>query len=141
MFFLDHIWLIPLLPAFGAALMFFFGRKLQKQTVSAVCVGVVALAFVFACGAVWQYTGYAHDNPGKPFEKIVYTWLGTDTGHMNLRHARRHSGRRSRPTPASCSIRSPPSGCCSSPASACSSIFIPPATWRTRAGTTASSDI
>jgi NADH-quinone oxidoreductase subunit L len=83
MFFLDHIWLIPLLPAFGAAIMFFFGRKLQKATVSAVCVGAVALAFVFSCGAVWQYTGYAHDNPGKPFEKIVYTWLGTDTGHLN----------------------------------------------------------
>src|SRR6202162_3505747 len=83
MFFLDHIWLVPLFPAFGAAIMFFFGRKLQKATVSAVCVGAVALAFVFACLAVWQYTGYAHDNPGKPFEKIVYTWLGTDTGHMN----------------------------------------------------------
>ncbi len=83
MFFLDHIWLVPLLPALGAAIMFFFGRKLQKATVSAVCVGAVALAFVFACLAVWQYTGYAHDNPGKPFEKIVYTWLGTDTGHMN----------------------------------------------------------
>ena len=83
MFFLDHIWLIPLLPAFGAAIMFFFGRKLQKATVNAVCVGAVVLAFLFACGAVWQYTGYAHDNPGKPFEKIVYTWLGTDTGHMN----------------------------------------------------------
>ncbi len=83
MFFLNHIWLVPLLPAFGAAIMFFFGRKLQKGTVSAVCVGAVALAFVFSCFAVWQYTGYAHDNPGKPFEKIVYTWLGTDTGHMN----------------------------------------------------------
>src|SRR6476660_1874448 len=83
MFFLNNIWLVPLLPAAGAAIMFFFGRKLQKQTVSAVCVGAVALAFVFACVAVWQYTGYAHDNPGKPFEKIVYTWLGTDTGHMN----------------------------------------------------------
>jgi NADH-quinone oxidoreductase subunit L len=83
MFFLDQIWLVPLLPAFGAAIMFFFGRKLQKATVRAVCVGAVALAFVFACCAVWQYTGYAHDNPGKPFEKIVYTWLGTDTGHMN----------------------------------------------------------
>jgi NADH-quinone oxidoreductase subunit L len=81
--FLAHIWLIPLLPAFGAAIMFFFGRKLQKATVSAVCVGAVALAFVFSCGAVWQYLGYAHDNPGKPYEKIVYTWLGTDTGHMN----------------------------------------------------------
>ena len=81
--FLDHIWLIPLLPAFGAAIMFFFGRKLQKATVSAVCVGAVVLAFLFSCGAVWQYLGYAHDNPGKPYESIVYTWLGTDTGHMN----------------------------------------------------------
>jgi NADH-quinone oxidoreductase subunit L len=83
MFFLNNIWLVPLLPAFGAAIMFFFGRKLQKATVSAVCVGAVALAFVFACLAVWQYTGYAHDTSGTPFEKIVYTWLGTDTGHLN----------------------------------------------------------
>src|SRR6266481_5410600 len=83
MFFLDHIWLIPLLPAFGATMMFFFGRKLQKQAVDAVCVGVVVLAFLFSCGAVWQYAGYADDNPGKPFEKILYSWLGTDTGHMN----------------------------------------------------------
>src|SRR5579864_409756 len=83
MFFLDHIWLIPLLPAFGAAVMLFFGRKLQKATINAVCVGVVVLAFLFACGAVWQYTGYAHDNPGKPYQTIVYTWLGTDTGQMN----------------------------------------------------------
>src|SRR5436190_1041977 len=84
MFFLDHIWLIPLLPAFGATVMFFFGRKLQKQAVDAVCVGVVVLAFLLACGAVWQYTGYAHDNPGKPYEKILYTWLGSDTGHLNF---------------------------------------------------------
>ena len=83
MFFLDHIWLVPLFPAFGAAVMFFFGRKLQKATVNAVCVGAVVVAFLFSCVAVWQYLGYAHDNPGKPFEKIVYTWLGTDTGHMN----------------------------------------------------------
>src|SRR5438309_47731 len=84
MLFLDHIWLIPLLPAFGATVMFFFGRKLQKQAVDAVCVGVVVLAFLLACGAVWQYTGYAHDNPGKPYEKILYTWLGSDTGHLNF---------------------------------------------------------
>ena len=83
MFFLEHIWLIPLLPASGAVVMFFFGRKLQKATVSAVCVGAVGLAFVFSCGAVWQYAGHAHENPGKPYEKIVYTWLGTGTGHLN----------------------------------------------------------
>jgi NADH:ubiquinone oxidoreductase subunit 5 (subunit L)/multisubunit Na+/H+ antiporter MnhA subunit len=58
MLFLDHIYLIPLLPAFGAAMMFFFGRKLEKSAVSAVCVGVVVVAFLFACLAVWQYAGY-----------------------------------------------------------------------------------
>jgi NADH-quinone oxidoreductase subunit L len=80
MFFLDKIWLIPLLPAFGATLMFFFGKKLQKQTVSAVCVGAVALAFVMSCGAVWQYT-HTYTN-GQAFDKPMYTWLGSDTGHL-----------------------------------------------------------
>ena len=29
MFFLEHIWIIPLLPVFSAAVMFFFGRALS----------------------------------------------------------------------------------------------------------------
>jgi NADH-quinone oxidoreductase subunit L len=82
--FLTHIWLIPLLPAFGAAAMFFFGRKLQKSAVSAVCVGVVVLAFIMACGAVWQYSASssAPENLHKPYQTVLYTWLGTDTGHL-----------------------------------------------------------
>ena len=85
MFFLSHIWLIPLLPAFGAAIMFFFGRKLQKATVSAVCVGSIVLAFVMACGAVWQYTAWSStpEHFHQPYQTILYTWLGTDSGHMN----------------------------------------------------------
>src|SRR6476660_28124 len=83
MLFLDNIWLIPLLPAFGAAVMFFFGRRMQKSAVNAVCVGVIVLAFLFACGAVVQYTGWADAHNHQPFEKILYTWLGTDTGHLN----------------------------------------------------------
>src|ERR1700693_6236550 len=85
MFFLSHIWLIPLLPAFGAAIMFFFGRKLQKASVSAVCVGTIVLAFLMACGAVWQYSAWSStpENFHKPYQTILYTWLGTDTGHMN----------------------------------------------------------
>src|SRR5271166_1853659 len=84
MFFLDHIWLIPLFPAIGAACMFFFGRKLSKSAVSGICVGMVVLAFAWACLAVWQYTGYSASNPGKPFEKVMYTWLGT--GDSSLRY-------------------------------------------------------
>src|SRR6516225_9990905 len=83
MYFLDHIWLIPLFPAFGAACMFFFGRKLPKSAVSGICFGMVALAFAWACLAVWQYNGYAAANPGKPFEKIVFTWLGTGDNSLS----------------------------------------------------------
>ncbi|MGA7753571.1 MAG: NADH-quinone oxidoreductase subunit L [Candidatus Sulfotelmatobacter sp.] len=83
MLFLENIWLIPLLPAIGAAIMFFFGRRLQKATVSAVCVGAVVLAFLMACGAVLQYTSWADANHHQPYQKILYTWLGTDTGHLN----------------------------------------------------------
>jgi NADH-quinone oxidoreductase subunit L len=82
MLFLDNIWIIPLLPAFGAAMMFFFGRKLSKSAVSAVCVGVVVVAFVMACGAVWQYTQWTAVHGHIPFEKVMYTWLGSDTGNL-----------------------------------------------------------
>ncbi|HVI07890.1 MAG TPA: NADH-quinone oxidoreductase subunit L [Candidatus Binatia bacterium] len=82
--FLSHIWLIPLFPAFGAAVMFFFGRKLQKATVSAVCVGTIALAFVMACGAARQYSAWSstEEHYHRPYQTILYTWLGTDTGHL-----------------------------------------------------------
>ncbi len=84
MLFLNNIFLIPLFPALGAALMFFFGRKLQKPTVSAVCVGSVVLAFLMSCGAVLQYTNWAPAHDHQPYEKILYTWLGSDTGHLNF---------------------------------------------------------
>jgi NADH-quinone oxidoreductase subunit L len=82
MFFLENIYLIPLLPALGAALMLFFGRKLSKSAVSFICVGLVVVAFLFACGAVLQYTGWEHAHNGAPFEKVIYTWLGTDSGTL-----------------------------------------------------------
>src|SRR5277367_5522562 len=83
--FLSHIWMIPLLPAFGAAIMVFFGRKLQKTTVNAVCVGTIVLAFLMACGAVWQYSAWSStpEHFHQPFEKTLYTWLGSGTGHVN----------------------------------------------------------
>ena len=81
--FLNHIYLIPLFPAFGAAVMFFFGRKLQKATVNAVCVGAVVVAFLFACFTVLDYTHFAHGT-GQPFDKFVYTWLGPGDGGLTF---------------------------------------------------------
>src|SRR5438046_1590728 len=130
MFFLDYIWIVPLLPLTGAAIMFFFGRswgskyrpgaahhddagpspadtaydvhaahgpadphphppahhapdKLPHSVVNAFCVGLIVIAFVWSCLAVWQYTGWSQQNGGKPYEKVLYTWLGSDTGNLN----------------------------------------------------------
>ncbi|HWR36346.1 MAG TPA: NADH-quinone oxidoreductase subunit L [Clostridia bacterium] len=84
MFFLEHIWIIPLLPAFGAAAMFFFGKRLSKPAVNAICVGMVALAFLLSCMAVYQYVHTYAGPEGKPFEKVMYTWLGSDTGKFTF---------------------------------------------------------
>ena len=145
MFFLENIWIIPLLPMFGAVMMFFFGRRLagieppkpayvahgghddahddhgpspavthhdvhaahgpadshghagetpapheDHTWTNAICVGVVMIAFVWSCLAVWQYTHYAADHHGAPFEKVLYTWLGSGDGHLN--YANQHGG-------------------------------------------------
>src|SRR6202140_1546418 len=53
-YFLAHIWMIPLFPLAGAALMFFFGRRLPNAAVNVICVGSVFLAMCYAFGAIWQ---------------------------------------------------------------------------------------
>ena len=78
MFFLENIWIVPLIPAAGAALMLFFGRKLPKQLVNTLCVGAVALAFVWSALAVWQFT-----HSGLPqFDRVLFTWMGSGGGKM-----------------------------------------------------------
>jgi NADH-quinone oxidoreductase subunit L len=37
-----------------------------------------------ACGAVLQYTNWAPAHDHQPYQTILYTWLGTDTGHLNF---------------------------------------------------------
>jgi NADH-quinone oxidoreductase subunit L len=53
-YFLAHIWLIPLFPLAGAAVMLLVGRRLPNSAVSVVCVGSVFLAMSYAFGAIWQ---------------------------------------------------------------------------------------
>ncbi|MBV8206590.1 MAG: NADH-quinone oxidoreductase subunit L, partial [Acidobacteria bacterium] len=126
-FFLEHIWVLPLLPLFGATVMFFFGRgsrpvpaaaphgqgdhepaptsagdahttahhrhsahpahthgeasrwanpEAPHAFVNAFCVGVIAVAFAWACLSFLQYTQWA-GGTGKPYQNVLYTWLGT----------------------------------------------------------------
>ncbi len=78
MFFLENIWIVPLMPAAGAAIMLLFGRQLAKKLVNVICVGAVALSFVWTALAVLQFT-----HSGLPrYEHVLFTWLGSGGGHM-----------------------------------------------------------
>jgi NADH-quinone oxidoreductase subunit L len=79
--FLKLIWIVPLLPLFGAAMMFFFGRRAPKIWVNAVCVGSVVLSFLWACLGVWQFV----HSGAQLYEAKLFTWLGD--GHGGLQFA------------------------------------------------------
>src|SRR5438445_9210904 len=72
-FFLDKVWLIPLFPLAGAALMLLAGKRLQNSAVSVVCVGSVFVSFVFSLGAVWQLL----ERPAaeRVAQKILFEWV------------------------------------------------------------------
>jgi NADH-quinone oxidoreductase subunit L len=71
MFFLDHIWLIPLLPALGAATQSFWGRKFSNRAVSLVSVGLPGVSLFWALGCFVQLLRL----DGTTFTKVMYTWL------------------------------------------------------------------
>lgn len=95
MFFLDSIWLIPMFPLLGAAIMLFFGRRLEPQhvlgppeddhaaggghhqtppgrnLVNVLCPGMVLVSFIFALGAVLQLQSVE----GHSYEVVKWTWL------------------------------------------------------------------
>ena len=93
MFFLDNIWLIPLLPALGAAIMLFFGKQAAEvDRERCLCRRGGAGVPIF-CLAVWQYTNFPADGGYHPYQKILYTWLGTRYRAPELREARRKTAR------------------------------------------------
>jgi len=78
-YFLDHIWLIPLFPLAGAAVMLLVGRRLQNTAVSVICVGSVFVSFLYALGAVWQLVGRAPEE--RVVQKILFEWVPAGPMH------------------------------------------------------------
>src|SRR5450631_4347667 len=83
-FFLAHIWMIPLFPLAGAALMFFFGRKLPKAGVNVVCVGSVFFSMVFAFGAIVQLI--ARPAAQRVAEVVLFDWVPAGAFHTTSGH-------------------------------------------------------
>jgi hypothetical protein len=94
-FFLSHIWLIPLFPLCGAALMLLFGRTLDpqpawghhdhahthdehsatggKNVINLICPGMIAIAFLFSLMAVLDLAKLAPEE--RSAEVILFQWI------------------------------------------------------------------
>src|ERR1700722_16434245 len=83
-YFLSHIWLIPLFPFAGAALMFFFGRRLPKSAVNLICCGSVFLAMVHAFGAIIALLGLPVDQ--RTLEVVLFDWVPAGAMHTFSGH-------------------------------------------------------
>src|SRR5712672_2640799 len=118
-YFLAHIWMIPLFPLAGAALMLFIGRRLPNSAVNVVCVGSVFLSMCFAFGAIFQLI--ARPVAERVVSFTLFDWVPAGAMHTNAGHFMNFNV---------------PWGVWSSPASDSSFTFIPPDTWRTMAATT-----
>ncbi|HEV2492686.1 MAG TPA: NADH-quinone oxidoreductase subunit L [Terriglobia bacterium] len=76
---LEHIWLIPLLPATGALIQLLFGRKLKNAAVSVISVGLPGVSFVWAVGCFVELLS----RPERTFLKTVYLWLPAGAFHLS----------------------------------------------------------
>src|ERR1700688_4431303 len=83
-YFLAHIWLIPLFPLAGAALMFFFGRRMPNAGVNAICVGSVFLAMLYSFGGIVQLI----ERPvgQRVVEVILFDWVPAGAMHTFSGH-------------------------------------------------------
>src|ERR1700674_3343516 len=80
-YFLAHIWLIPLFPLAGAALMLFIGRRLPNAGVNIVCVGSVFLSMCFAFGAILQLI--ARPVAERVVSYNLFDWVPAGAMHTN----------------------------------------------------------
>ena len=80
-YFLAHIWLIPLFPLAGAALMLFIGKRLPNSAVNGICVGSVFLAMCYAFGAIWQLIARPATERVVSFN--LFDWVPAGAMHTN----------------------------------------------------------
>ena len=68
-----NLWIIPLLPALGAAINGLFGRRFPKAGVTAVALGSTGLSFLWALKTALQFMA----NGAHPINETYAIWLRT----------------------------------------------------------------
>src|SRR5688572_7575995 len=67
------LWLIPLIPLFGAVINGFWGKRFSKGVIGAIAAGSVAISFAISLGAFLQMLGLPEEE--LPIVRNYFTWI------------------------------------------------------------------
>ena len=70
----DFLWLIPVLPFAGAAVLLLFGPRMSRAGAAVAGCGSIAASAAVASFAAWQFI--AAPPPGGGVEQVLWTWIG-----------------------------------------------------------------
>ena len=96
MWFLEHAWLIPVIPSVGYFVILLFGKRMPLKG-SEIGVGTLGASFLLACGAVYQWIQRVDDYAGSSGGALVpWPRSGTRSSRPQAKGTRpRTSSRRS----------------------------------------------
>jgi len=66
-----NLWIIPLLPALGAAVNGLLGKRFSKTVVNSIALGSTALSFLWALKTVLAFLG----NGSQPITEVYGVWM------------------------------------------------------------------
>jgi len=78
----NYLWLIPLVPLFGAVINGFLGKRLSKGVIGVIAAGSVATSFAISLGAFLQMLGTAEEN--LPIVRNYFTWIRSGSFEANF---------------------------------------------------------
>ena len=82
--FLDHVYIIPLIPAIAFALIIFFGKRMPKKGAEFGIASMIG-ALVFSVGAAYQWIQRVNGAPeGAYVEPIIKSWTWWQNGGVSL---------------------------------------------------------
>src|SRR5688572_18443554 len=76
------LWLIPLIPLFGAVINGFWGKRFSKGVVGAIASGSVAISFAISLGAFLQMLGLPEEE--LPIVRNYFTWIQAGSFEANF---------------------------------------------------------
>ena len=81
MFFLDHAWLVPLIPALSFVVILLFGKRFPRQGAE-VGIAAVGASFVLSCGALVQWINRVQDADHSHGAAAAIGALGRSIGRL-----------------------------------------------------------